>query len=105
MAYFFLALAIGFEIAATTFLKYSNGFSKLVPTALSLTLYLACHCTFSRAVTKINLGIAYAAWCGVGIVVTALISRFLFGDRISPAGTAGIICILTGCVLINLFGD
>lgn len=105
MAYLFLALAIAAEITATTLLKYSEGYTRLIPTVLSLLAYLACHVTFSRAVTRVNLGIAYAIWCGVGIIVTAAISRFIFGENISPAGAVGIIFILIGCVFMNLFGN
>ncbi|MCD8097501.1 MAG: multidrug efflux SMR transporter [Lachnospiraceae bacterium] len=102
MAYLFLALAIGAEIVGTTLLKYSEGFAKVVPTIFSLLAYLVCHVSFSRAVTGINLGIAYAVWCGVGIIVTAAISRFIFGEAISAAGVAGIALILAGCVVMNL---
>ena len=70
MPYVFLALAICAEITATTLLKSSEGYTRLLPTAFSLLAYLICHCSFSRAVTKLNLGIAYAIWCGVGILVT-----------------------------------
>ncbi|MCD8364091.1 MAG: multidrug efflux SMR transporter [Lachnospiraceae bacterium] len=102
MAYLFLALAIGAEIVGTTLLKYSEGFSKVIPTIFSLLAYLVCHVSFSRAVTGINLGIAYAVWCGVGIIVTAAISRFIFGEMISPAGVMGIGLILAGCVVMNV---
>ncbi|MCD8197575.1 MAG: multidrug efflux SMR transporter [Lachnospiraceae bacterium] len=102
MAYLFLALAIGAEIVGTILLKYSEGFTKLVPTIFSLLAYLLCHVSFSRAVTGINLGIAYAVWCGVGIIVTAAISWFIFGETISTAGTVGIGLVLTGCVVMNL---
>ena len=89
MPYVFLALAICAEITATTLLKSSEGYTRLLPTAFSLLAYLICHCSFSRAVTKLNLGIAYAIWCGVGILVTAAISRVLFGERVPPAGNVG----------------
>ncbi|MCC8161725.1 MAG: multidrug efflux SMR transporter [Lachnospiraceae bacterium] len=102
MAYLFLALAIGAEIVGTTLLKYSEGFTKIIPTIFSLLAYLVCHVSFSRAVTGINLGIAYAVWCGVGIIVTAAISWFIFSETISAAGTVGIGLILAGCVVMNL---
>ena len=55
MPYVFLALAICAEITATTLLKSSEGYTRLLPTAFSLLAYLICHCSFSRAVTKLNL--------------------------------------------------
>ena len=104
MAYVFLALAIGAEIVATSFLKSSDGYTKFLPTVVSLCMYLVCHLTFSQASTGINLGVAYATWCAVGIIVTALISRFVFGEVISAAGVIGIVFIVIGCVLMNAFG-
>ena len=105
MPYVFLALAICAEITATTLLKSSEGYTRLLPTAFSLLAYLICHCSFSRAVTKLNLGIAYAIWCGVGILVTAAISRVLFGERVPPAGNVGMALILVGCIVMNLYGS
>ena len=105
MPYVFLALAICAEITATTLLKSSEGYTRLLPTAFSLLAYLICHCSFSRAVTKLNLGIAYAIWCGVGILVTAAISRVLFGERVPPAGNVGMALILVGCIVMNLSGS
>lgn len=105
MPYVFLALAICAEITATTLLKSSEGYTRLLPTAFSLLAYLVCHCSFSRAVTRLNLGIAYAIWCGVGILVTAAISRVLFGERVPPAGNVGMVLILVGCIVMNLSGS
>ncbi len=103
MAYVYLALAIGAEIVGTTLLKYSQGYTKVIPTIFSLLAYLCCHVSFSKAVTGINLGIAYAVWCGVGIIVTALISRLIFGESVSCAGLVGIGLIFAGCIVMNLF--
>ena len=80
MPYVFLALASCSEITATTLLKSSEGYTRLLPTVFSLLAYLICYCSFSRAVTRLNLGIAYAIWCGVGILVTAAISGFCSGN-------------------------
>lgn len=104
MSYVFLVLAICAEITATTFLKYSEGYSRLLPTVFSLLAYLVCHISFSQAVTQVNLGIAYAIWCGVGIIVTAAISYFAFGESVSAAGMVGMIFIVIGCIFMNLFG-
>lgn len=104
MAYFLLALAIGAEITATTFLKYSKGFTKLLPSLACVISYVICYVAFSRAIQRMNLGVAYATWCGVGIVATTLISAIVFGEKISLAGVFGIICIVVGCVVLNLNG-
>ena len=104
MSYIVLALAIGAEIGATMFLKMSEGFSKLVPSLACVVSYVLCYFCFSKAVLKINLGTAYATWCGVGIVATTVISVLVFQEKITMAGVAGVVMILAGCVILNLFG-
>ena len=53
---------------------------------------------------KLNLGMAYAIWCGVGIVATTLISAVVFKEKISTSGIFGIVCIIVGCVILNMNG-
>lgn len=104
MYYFLLAVAIIAEIIATSLLKASQGFTKLRPGAGCVLFYVICYYTFSKAINGIDLGIAYATWCGVGIVATAIIAWIIFGQKLSPAGIAGLILIVAGCVILNLFG-
>ena len=105
MGYVFLALAIGAEIAATTLMKYSEGFTKLWPSVGCILAYIICYGAFSRAVMRMNLGVAYATWCGVGIVATSLISVLVFKERLSVPGMIGVVLIIAGCILLNLFGS
>ncbi len=105
MAYVFLGVAIAIELAATTMLKYTEGFTKLLPTLGCVALYIACYFCLARALLKMNLGIAYATWCGVGIVVTAVISAVVFKQGLTTAGAIGIALIVAGCILLNLFGS
>lgn len=102
MAYFLLGAAIASEIFATFLLKKSEGFSQLAPTIGCFAAYIVCYTAFSKAVTRINLGIAYATWCGVGIVVTSIISIFVFKEKIAFFGQIGMILIVIGCILVNL---
>lgn len=104
MHYLLLAFAIALEIGATTLLKYSEGFTKLAPSAGSLILYIICFYALSKALNSINLGAAYATWCAGGIVVTAIISAAVFGQKLNALGIAGIVLIVTGCIIVNLFG-
>lgn len=69
-----------------------------------LILYGLCFFLLSRAIEHIHLGITYATWSGVGIVVTTLVSVFLFHQRVNLPTVLGIVLVLTGCVLMNLFG-
>lgn len=105
MAYLYLALAIVMELAATTLLKYSDGCTKLIPTISCAVAYIICYFSLSRALQKINLGVAYATWSGIGIVVTALLSALLFRQKTTPLGIVGIVLIIAGCIILNLFGS
>lgn len=105
MSYLLLAVAIGCEIVATTLLKYSEGFTKLWPTVASLFVYFICYFAFSKALNGLNLGVAYAIWCGVGIVVTAVISALVFSEKLTTAGIIGVGLIVVGCVILNLYGS
>lgn len=104
MSYGLLGGAIALELIATTCLKYSEGFTKLWPTLGCIALYILCFFLLSRALLHLPLGIAYATWCGVGIVASALISAAIFGQKLGGIGLLSILLIVTGCVLLNLFG-
>lgn len=99
-----LAIAIGGELIGTTFLKYTEGFTKLWPSLITIVSYGICFYTFSKALLHINLSFAYAVWSGLGIVVATLASVFLFKESITPAGVGGIVLILIGVVVLNMFG-
>lgn len=102
MPYLLLAFAIGMEILATTLLKFSEGFSKIGPTVGGALAYVLCYTAFSKAVTKMNLGVAYATWCGVGILVTTIISVFVFKEKITVSGIIGSILVIAGCTILNM---
>lgn len=104
MAYIFLGCAIILELLATTLLKYSVGFTKIYPTLGCLMAYFLCFFLFSKALNSINLGAAYATWSAVGIVVSAIISAVLFGERLNTIGIVSLVLIISGCILLNLFG-
>ena len=105
MQYLLLAVAIGFEIGATTLLKASEGFSRLWPSIGCACLYVLCFYSFSKALESINLGVAYATWCAAGIVATAVISALVFGQKLTGVGIVGIILIVAGCIILNLYGS
>ncbi len=104
MSYLFLAFAIALELIATSILKLTRGFTVPAPTILCVALYAACFFCLSRALLRMNLGIAYATWSGVGIVVSTLISVFIYRQSITPLGILGVLLIVSGCILLNVFG-
>ncbi|MBN1069547.1 QacE family quaternary ammonium compound efflux SMR transporter [Clostridium botulinum] len=104
MSYLFLLVAIVLELVGTAFIKYSKGFTVLLPTVSCIAIYIICFFCFSKALLKLNLGIAYATWCGAGIVASTLMSIFIFKETISAIGVIGIILIIAGCIILNVFG-
>ena len=98
-----LALAIGTEVVATSALKASEGFTRLVPSAVVVVAYGISFWCLSLALKTIPVGVAYAIWSGAGIVLIALIAWALFGQTLDTAALLGIGLILAGVVVIQLF--
>jgi multidrug transporter EmrE-like cation transporter len=99
----FLILAIIFEVIGTTSLKLSNGFSKAIPSAFVVFGYAAAFYFLSRTLNSIPIGIAYAVWSGLGVILISVVGWFWFGDRIDIAGWIGIVLITSGVAVLNLF--
>ncbi len=103
MKYLFLALAIIFEVVGSSFIKASDGFTKLFPTTIVAVAYLICFYFLSLALKTIPLGIAYAIWGGMGIVLTAIISVLVFKQKLDIPAIIGIVLIVAGVVVMNFF--
>lgn len=104
MYWLYLILAISFEITATSLMKLSDGFSKLLPSLGTVIGYLLCFTFLSFALKKIDLSIAYAVWSAVGIVVLAGIGIFVFKENVNPMKVISILLIVIGVVGLNLSG-
>ena len=96
-----LAIAITFEVIATTLLKFSDSFSKALPTISSLLCYGISFYLVSLAFRTIPMGTAYAIWSGCGIVLLALVGLVL-GQKLDPPVIIGIALIVAGVLVINL---
>ncbi|SMD03189.1 SMR family transporter [Pedobacter nyackensis] len=101
--YIFLLIAIVFEIIATSALKASDQFSKLWPSILTVCGYAAAFYFLSLSLNKLNLGIAYAIWSGIGIVMISFVGLFLFKQKLDFPAIIGIALIVCGVVVINVF--
>lgn len=102
-AYILLGLAIVSEVTGSTFLVKSQGFTKLWPSLAVVVLFSIAFYLLSQVIKVIPLGIAYAIWAGVGIVLTAIIGFFIFKQSLDAAAMIGIGLIIAGVVVINLF--
>ncbi|MDM1557292.1 SMR family transporter [Chryseobacterium indologenes] len=102
-SYLFLALAIVFEIIATTFLKKSEEFSKLWPSVVTIIGYAFAFYFLSVSLRQIPVGITYAIWSGVGIVFITIIGVIAFKQVPDLPAIIGIALIILGVVVINVF--
>ena len=102
-AYLFLAVAILAEVIATSTLKASSGFTKIVPSLATVVGYGVSFYFLSLTLAVLPTGIAYAIWSGVGIVLISLIGWIIFGQSLDAPAIAGMGLILAGVVVINVF--
>lgn len=103
MAYTLLAVAIVSEVTGSTFLVKSEGFTQLLPSILVVVFYVISFYLLSQVIKTIPLGVAYAIWGGVGIVLTALIGFFMFRQSLDLPAIIGIVLIIAGVMVINIF--
>jgi small multidrug resistance pump len=99
----FLGIAILAEVIATSALKASDGFSKLWPSLIVVLGYGTAFYFMSLTIQVIPVGITYAIWSGVGIVLIAMASWLLYGQVLDAPAIAGIALIMAGVLVINLF--
>ena len=99
----YLAVAIVSEVAATSALKASDGFSRLGPSVIVVVGYAAAFYFLSLTLRSIPIGVAYAIWSGVGVALIALIGWAVFGQVLDGPAIAGLVLIVAGVIVLNLF--
>ena len=105
MGYWYLAIAIVAEVLATSALKESQGFSKLLPTLLVMSGYGASFYFLSLVLQTIPIGVAYALWAGLGIVLITIVGAVVFGQKMDLAAILGITLIISGVVVLRVFSS
>lgn len=100
-AYGALALAIVSEVTGSAFLQKSEQFTRPAPTAAMVVAYLLSFFFLSQALKMLPLGIAYAIWGGLGIVLTAVISVVIFKQSLDLWAVMGIVMIVGGVIIMN----
>ena len=103
MAYVYLAIAIIAEVAATSALKASEEFTRLVPSLVVVAGYGIAFYLLTLVLRTIPVGITYAVWAGVGIVLVAIVGAVLYKQVPDTAAIIGIGLIVAGVVVINVF--
>ena len=100
----FLTAAIVLEVAGTTSMKLSEGFTRLVPSVLLFVLYGASFVALTFSLKKIDVSIAYAVWAGVGTALIALVGVTFFHEQITVIKFVSICLIIVGVVGLYLGG-
>ena len=102
-AWMMLGLAIVAEVIGTTALKASESFTRLVPSLVVVVGYGVAFYCLSLVLKSVPVGIAYAIWSGLGIVLITAVAWLLYGQRIDLAGLIGMGLIVAGVVVLNVF--
>ncbi|OPF94221.1 DMT family transporter [Rhodopseudomonas palustris] len=105
MKWLYLLIAIVAEVVGTSALKASQGFTVLLPSVLVVVGYGAAFYFLSLTLSSISVGIAYALWSGIGIVLISAVGWLWFGQALDTAAIIGIAFIIAGVGIINFFSN
>ncbi len=103
MGYLYLAIATIAEVIATSALKSSEEFTKLVPSIIVIVGYIAAFYFLALVLKTVPIGIAYAIWAGMGIVLVAIVAAVMFKQIPDLPALIGMALIITGVAVMNIF--
>jgi small multidrug resistance pump len=101
--YLLLLLAIVAEVVATSALKASEGFTRLIPSLIVVAGYGVAFTCLSLTLKSLPLGIAYAIWSGVGTALVAVVGWLVYRQQLDLPAVAGIALIIAGTLVLKLF--
>lgn len=99
---FYLLLAILLEVAGTTSMKLSNGFTQLVPSILIFVFYILSFTCLTFSLKRLEVSLAYAIWSGLGTLLIALIGVFFFHEGMTALKCISLMLIIIGVVGLRL---
>ena len=102
MHWLYLAGAILFEVAGTTSMKLSHGFTKLIPSILIFVFYIISFISLTYAIKKIDMSVSYAIWSGVGTALIAMIGVYYFKESMTILKFFSLVLIILGVIGLNL---
>lgn len=105
MGYWYLIIAIIAEVLATSALKQSDGFSRLLPSLVVMVGYGASFYFLSLVLRTVPVGVAYALWAGLGIVLISIVGAVLYDQKMDMPAVLGIGLIISGVVVLRLFSS
>lgn len=100
-AWLMLAGAIAAEVTATSSLKLADGFTRPLPSLVVVAGYGLSFWLLARVMQRLELGLVYAVWCGVGMAVVAAVGVLVYGESLSLLKLAGIGFITVGVVMLS----
>jgi len=103
IAYLYLSVAIVAEVIATSALRAAAGFTVLLPSAISIVGYVVAFYFLSLTLKSMPVGVAYAIWSGVGIVLVSLVALVIYKQVLDLPALLGMGLIMAGVIVINLF--
>ena len=103
-SWLYLTGAIILEVAGTSCMKFSEGFSKIIPSVLIFVFYALSFVGLTIALKKIDVSIAYAIWAGIGTALIAVIGILYFKEPLNLVKVVSILLIIIGVVGLNLGG-
>jgi small multidrug resistance pump len=102
VTYLYLSIAIVAEVIATSALKASDGFTRPGPSLFVVVGYAVAFYFLSLTLRTMSVGVAYAIWCGAGIVLVSLIGWLVLGQKLDAPALGGMALIIAGVAVINL---
>lgn len=103
MTWLYLSCAIVGEFIGTTSLKISDGFTRPVPSVISILSYLFSFYFLSITLRKMSIGIAYAIWSAIGIILVSGFGYIFYQEKLDMPAKIGMMLIIVGVVIINVF--
>ena len=104
MPWFLLVVAIATEVVGTLALRASNGFTQVVPAAITVVTYLISIVLLALVLKTLPVGVVYAIWSAVGIALVAILGRLIFNDPVPPIAAVGMVLIVGGVALVGFSG-
>ena len=105
MVWLYLAIAIAAEVMATTALRFSEGFTRLMPSLLVVLGYAGAFYFLSKVLNQLPISVAYAIWSGAGVALVGIVGWIWLGQKLDMGALAGIGLIISGVLVINLFSN
>ncbi len=105
MGWILLVVAIVLEVAGTTNMKLSEGFSKLIPSALVIFFYALSIIALTFAVNRLDVSVAYAVWSGMGTALVAMIGLWFFQESVTAIKVVALGLIVLGVVMLHLTSE